>query len=72
MAEENEKQDNSGDARIRDNLVQTMTRKFGDVCRDWSLAVSSTPSKRHLLDGVAMSVPHRSTEPTRRAPDPTG
>ena len=36
MAEENEKQDNSGDARIRDNLVQTMTRKFGDVCRDWS------------------------------------
>ena len=38
MAAENERQDNSGDARIRDNLVQTMTRKFGDVCRDWSQA----------------------------------
>ena len=25
----------------------------------------STPSTRHLLDGVAMTVPHHSTEPTR-------
>ena len=28
-------------------------------------ASTSTPSTRHLLDGVAMSVPHRSTEPAR-------
>ena len=26
---------------------------------------TSTPSTRRLLDGVAMSVPHRSTEPAR-------
>ena len=29
------------------------------------LASTSTPSTRHLLDGVAISVPHRSTEPAR-------
>ena len=29
------------------------------------IASSSTPSTRRLLDGVAMPVPHRSTEPGR-------
>ena len=29
------------------------------------LASTSTPSTRHLLDGVAISAPHRSTEPAR-------
>ena len=29
------------------------------------VALSFTPSTRRLLDGVAMSVPHRSTEPAR-------
>ena len=29
------------------------------------MASFSTPSTRRLLDGVAMSVPHRSTEPAR-------
>ena len=33
-------------------------------CRAAS-ASTSTPSTRRLLDGVAMSVPHRSTEPAR-------
>ena len=31
----------------------------------WIIASTSTPSTRRLLDGVAMPVPHCSTEPAR-------
>ena len=52
MAQENERQDNSGDARIRDNLVQTMTRKFGDVCRDWLFTVWKSKLRRVRIDAT--------------------
>ena len=44
---------------LRDDLCgnQNFTARF---------ALSSTPSMRRLLDGVAMPVPHRSTEPARQ------
>ena len=35
------------------------------VRSSWIAASTSTPSTRHLLDSVAVSVPHRSTEPAR-------
>jgi len=36
------------------------------TARSYRIAAStSTPSTRRLLDGVAVSVPHRSTEPAR-------
>ena len=36
----------------------------------WIMA--STPSTRHLLDGVEVPVPHRSTEPARPSTRTTG
>ena len=58
--------------------LQEVTAVAAAVCglRDLDVhpllfASTSTPSTRCLLDGVAMPVPHRSTEPARphRAPD---
>ena len=46
-----------------------LDRPGADLCGNqiYSALVTSTPSTRHLLDGVVMSVPHpvRSTEPAR-------
>lgn len=50
MAAENESHNGSGDARIRDNLCSTMTRKFGDVCRDYSQAQEQ--HKEEILGNV--------------------
>ncbi len=48
----------SVDAPNKDDLEEV------DSCVEIKFT-ASTPSTRHLLDGVAMSVPHRSTEPAR-------
>ena len=45
--------------------------KFPGLRSSCIVASSSTPSTRRLLDGVAMPVPHRSTEPGRPRMHPT-
>jgi len=57
---------------VRNKLVADMRKSDPMSAAVWKSNLrrvraesSSTPSTRHLLDGVAMSVPHRSTEPTR-------
>ncbi len=47
--------DTAGPARVHEVLFTCAEIRF--------TASTSTPSTRHLLDGVAMSVPHRSKEP---------
>ena len=50
--------------RLRPVVEVSVEIKF--TARSSSIAAStSTPSTRHLFDGVAMSVPHRLTEPAR-------
>merc|ERR1719258_300263 len=57
---------------VRNKLVADMRKSDPMSAAVWKSNLrrvraesSSTPSTRHLLDGVAMAVPHRSTEPTR-------
>ena len=56
-------------ADASEGVQKVVDRYTGPVLRGnqiYIAASTSTPSTRHLLDGVAMSVPHRSTEPGGR------
>ena len=52
-------------AQLREAVVACVEIKFlaARLRNRWIMA--STPSTRHLLDGVEVPVPHRSTEPAR-------
>ena len=55
-------------ADASEGVQKVVDRYTGPVLRGnqiYIAASTSTPSMRHLLDGVAMAVPHRSTEPAR-------
>ena len=57
--------------RALDAFARGAAPEYDDVLRCVKIkftapsSSTSTPSTRRLLDGVAMSVPHRSTEPAR-------
>ena len=55
-------------ADASEGVQKVVDRYTGPVLRGNQIYIAAstfTPSTRHLLDGVAVSVPHRSTEPAR-------